>query len=275
MVLTLQLGYIETLYWKNRGGDGHLHLCEHTLVLVCRGQRRIVQPDNILLAISIHQFYLPQEFPQIFIILVYIHPKAKASAATEHVKNTMSESVSPDAPRFHIGDLNHCSLDEKLKGFDQYIGCSTWFGKTLDKCYGSNPKCIQSSSKGSANHNSILLAPAYLPVVKRSDKFTWNIQHWTPDSIDRLQGCFEQTDWNCLLSSSNIDEQVDTATAYISFCVDSIMPTKTVTIFPNNKPWVTKELKQVLNKKKWFFFFSLAQRRKRRRSIGRLSAPLK
>lgn len=147
MVLTLQLGYIETLYWKNCGADGHLHLCEHTLVLVCRGQRRIVQPDNILLAISIHQFYLPQEFPQIFIILVYIHPKAKASAATEHVKNTMSESVSPDAPKFHIGDLNHCSLDEKLKGFDQYSGCSTWFGKTLDKCYGSIPNAYRAPLK--------------------------------------------------------------------------------------------------------------------------------
>lgn len=112
------------------------------------------------------------------------------------------------------------------------------------------PKCIQSSSIGSANHNSILLAPAYLPVVNRSDKLTWNIQHWTPDSIDRLQGCFEQTDWNCLLSSSKIDEQVDTATAFISFCVDSIMPTKTVTILPNNKPWVNREVKRTIKKAK-------------------------
>ena len=98
-----------------------------------------------LLVISLCPFHLPQGFPQIFIILVYIHPKAKASVAAEHVKNTMNrlESVSPDGPKFFMGDLNHCSLDKSRKGFDQYIGCTTRFGKTLDKCYGSIPNAYR------------------------------------------------------------------------------------------------------------------------------------
>jgi len=36
--------------------------------------------------------------------------------------------------------------------------------------------------------------------------------------------------------------------------MDSIIPTKWVTIFPDNKPWVTKDLKEILNKKKRVFF---------------------
>ena len=35
-----------------------------------------------------------------------------------------------------------------------------------------------------------------------------------------------------------------------NFCVDSVIPTKTVFTFANNKPWVTKEVKEVINKKK-------------------------
>lgn len=71
----------------------------------------------------------------------------------------------------------------------------------------------------------------------RTNKVTRDIKQWTPDSIDRLQGCFEATDWNILTSSStNISEQVETISAYISFCVDNVIPSKKVTIFPNNKP---------------------------------------
>ena len=262
----IRLDRDSVLTGKHHGGGVCIYVNSHWCSSVVV-REELCNTDIELLAISLRPFYLPREFPQIFIILVYIHPKAKASAATEHVKNIMNrlELVSPDAPKFLMGDLNHCSLDKTLKGFEQYVDCTTRFGKTLDKCYGSIPdayRAVPLPPLGSADHNSILLAPAYLPVVKRSDKITKNIKQWTPDSIDRLQGCFETTDWNCLLSPSNIDEQVDTVTAYISFCVDSIIPTKTVTIFPNNKPWVTKELKQVLNKKKRIFFTGSEEEKK-------------
>ncbi len=134
----IRLDRDSVLTGKHHGGGVciyvNTHWCSSVVV-----REELCNPDIELLAISVRPFYLPREFPQIFIILVYIYPKAKASAATEHVKNTMNrlESVSPDAPKFLMGDLNHCSLDKTLKGFDQYIDCSTRFGKTLDKCYGS------------------------------------------------------------------------------------------------------------------------------------------
>lgn len=63
----------------------------------------------------------------------------------------------------------------------------------------------------------------------------------------------ESTDWNNFLpSASNIIEQVDTVSSHITFFVDNIIPTKEVTIFPNNKPWITKELKEILNKRTFF-----------------------
>lgn len=166
----------------------------------------------------------------------------------------MLELISPDSPKFILGDFNHCSADKSLKGFQQYVTCTTRLGKTLDKCYGSVPDAYKSVALpplGSADHHTILLAPAYTPVIRRTEKVVKNIKQWNSDSIARLQGCFESTEWNNLIASSNnINEQVDTVSSYISFCVDNIIPTKKVTIFPNNKPWITKELKEILNKKK-------------------------
>lgn len=81
------------------------------------------------------------------------------------------------------------------------------------------------------------------------------IKEWTADSITLLQGCYDCKDLDSLRStSSNISTQAGTITWYINFCAHSIIPSKTVTIVPNSKPWITKELKKILNKKKRTFF---------------------
>ncbi len=223
-------------------------------------REKLCTTDTELLAVSLRPFYLPREFPQFFVILVYIRPRANAAKATEYITSTLNklEQLAPDSPKFILGDFNHCSPDKSLKGFQQYITCTTRLGKTLDKCYGSVPdayRALPLPPLGSADHHTILLAPAYTPVVRRAKKVIKTIKQWTVESIHTLQGCFEATDWDSLLSpSDNINEQVDTVTSYISFCVDNIIPSKTVTIYPNNKPWITKELKEILNKKKRVFF---------------------
>ena len=74
---------------------------------------------------------------------------------------------------------------------------------------------------------------------------------WDNETIDRLQGCFEATDWNILYSEeSDIDTNTDVITEYIKFCVEKEVETKEVKCFANNKPWVTKDLKELLNEKK-------------------------
>jgi len=39
-------------------------------------------------------------------------------------------------------------------------------------------------------------------------------------------------------------------TDYINFSVENIIPTRTVKCFPNNKPWITSDLKKLLNMNK-------------------------
>lgn len=51
---------------------------------------------------------------------------------------------------------------------------------------------------------------------------------------------------------SNLNEEVLPISNYITFCVDSVIPTK-ITLYPNNKPWVMKHLKGILHMKKIVF----------------------
>ena len=56
-----------------------------------------------------------------------------------------------------------------------------------------------------------------------------------------------------VFSTDNVSDLAETVCDYICFCVQSVVPTKTITLFSNNKPWVTKDIKHVLNKKKLAF----------------------
>lgn len=53
--------------------------------------------------------------------------------------------------------------------------------------------------------------------------------------------------------SDGLDGSVESVTGCIHFCVDMIIPCKTIKVFSNNKPWVTKEIKGAINEKKAAF----------------------
>lgn len=50
-----------------------------------------------------------------------------------------------------------------------------------------------------------------------------------------------------------IDEATDTITEYIKFCVDCVATKKVITLYPDNKPYITRELKDCINRKKMAF----------------------
>ena len=85
---------------------------------------------------------------------------------------------------------------------------------------------------------------------------------WEVDSIQRLKGCFELTDWEEFFRECNGDLNLlyDTICSYVTFCADSVIPTKQIKIFANNKPWITKDLKNCLNLKKFAFIQGDQQR---------------
>lgn len=205
-------------------------------------RKQLCLPDIELLSMSVRPFYLPREFPQLFVTIVYIHPKANAEAAANTIIRVVQRlrSISPDAPNIILGDFNHCNLNKTLTSFYQYVSCPTRLNKTLDLCYGSIKgayKSVADHALGSSDHNTVHLLPVYKTVLRREKVRKGQVKVWNEDSSLALQGCFDCTDWSVFTESSdNIDELTDVVCSYISFCRDNVIPTKVVKIFPNNKP---------------------------------------
>ena len=77
------------------------------------------------------------------------------------------------------------------------------------------------------------------------------VRRWSQEAEETLQRCFEATDWDAHWEShgDDINAMIECVTDSGSFCVDNTIPTRTVRCFPNYKPWITSNLKELLNKK--------------------------
>lgn len=230
---------------KSRGGGVCLYInerwCKNFIV-----RASVCTKDIELLSVSMCPPYLPREFPQIFVTVVYIHPKANESSASELILQTVQklQSLSPDAPNVILGDFNHYSLNKILKGFYKYISCPTRYGKTLDQCYGlikGAYKSIPLPPLGTADHNCVHLIPAYRTCLQRGKVLTKRVKLWSEDAVQELQGCLDCTVWEEFITSSrDLDELTDIVSSWISYCEDTVIPDREVKIYPNSKLWVSK-----------------------------------
>lgn len=206
-------------------------------------------PDIELLSVSLRPHYLPREFPQLFVTLIYIHPKANVDMATRTIVKTVQklQKLAPDAPNFVMGDFNHCKMGKSLCSFYQYVTCLTRNMKCLDLCYGSVKGAYKSLCRaplGMSDHNVVYLVPSYKSVLKKTKPERCLVPEWSEESINCLQDCFSCTDWDVFTNDcADLDELTETVSAYITFCEDLVIPKKEICIYPNNKPWVTKSVK--------------------------------
>ncbi len=72
---------------------------------------------------------------------------------------------------------------------------------------------------------------------------------WNNDNIETLKGCFSCTNWN-LFHTLELEEAAETITDYINFCKDNVLNQKIITLYPNNKSYISKEIKECIVRKK-------------------------
>ena len=59
----------------------------------------------------------------------------------------------------------------------------------------------------------------------------------------QLQVSLACTYWGVFAPDSvNLNEHASIITDYITFCMDSTIPMKTVTVYINSKPWITSDI---------------------------------
>ncbi|KAJ8033946.1 hypothetical protein HOLleu_24335 [Holothuria leucospilota] len=210
------------------------------------------------LAIGLRPLYLPREFTQILVTAVYIHPKANADNVRDQLKATISliENSYPDAANLIMGDFNRCKIGDIVPTYTQYIDLPTRNNNTLDLCYGNikgrNYKVKTLAQLGSSDHSIIHMSPTYRRELERSKPIVKTRINWNEEAVDQLHECFECTNWT-VFDDQNIHDTTITATEYVKFYVDVIIPERSLRIFPNGKPWVFKKLKSLVYEKKAAF----------------------
>ncbi len=108
---------------------------------------------------------------------------------------------------------------------------------------------------GESDHNLIHLVATYRPLVMQQVASTRTVKVWSKDTEETLKECFQATDWELFQEDygDDIEGLSHCITDYIRFCEDTVVPTKRIRCFSNNKPWINKDIKSLLNRKKRAF----------------------
>lgn len=143
----------------------------------------------------------------------------------------------PEGAFILSGDFNQACLKTVLPNFVQYVQCSTRGKNTLDYVC-SNLKqayrAVPLPHLGMSDHLSLLLAPAYTPLRKKSKPATKNIQIWPEGALSQLQDCFERTEWS-IFDHLDLQEHTETVLFYIKNCTDSVTVEKRIGIISQPK----------------------------------------
>jgi hypothetical protein len=219
-------------------------------------KEKYCDPDIEAMVLTLRPYYLPREIPCINLFTIYIPPDANSSNACSTLRDMVDrrETATPEAVNIILGDFNRHPVKRHLTGYTQTVTCPTRGDAILDQCYINIKHAYTSKPKpplGNSDHCMVHLIPTYKQKLKTEKTEERVILQWTDEAIDSLKGCFDCTLWDNLYDQdASLEHNIMVLTDYTNFCIDLNIPKKKITSFPNNKPWVTSDLKQLLNRKK-------------------------
>ncbi len=245
----------EELTGKSRGGGVCFYInnswCDerniHSIKSFC-------SPDLEFHTLLCRPFWLPREFTAIIITAVYIPPQANTDQALKELYRNISEqeTAHPDAAFVVTGDFNKANFRTIAPKYFQHVTINTRGDRTLDHCYSPFRDAYKSLPRqpfGKSDHSSVLLLPAYRQKLKREAPALRTVHCWSDQSDATLQDCFDHVDWDMFRAASedDIEAYSDTVTCFIRKCIDDVVPTKTIRIYPNQKPWINSDVRSALS----------------------------
>uniref|UniRef100_A0A9J7ZV96 Reverse transcriptase domain-containing protein n=1 Tax=Cyprinus carpio carpio TaxID=630221 RepID=A0A9J7ZV96_CYPCA len=244
---------------KTRGGGLCVYINDawcRDAVVICKHCSPLVE----FMIIKCRPFYLPREYTAILLVSVYIPPNNNISNRNDalnelHQHISDQQTAHPDAFLIIAGDFNHADLKSVFPKIHQHINFPTRGNNILDFVYTTQRgayKALPLPHLGASDHITVMLMPAYRPLVKVAKPVQKQIQVWPEGSSEALQDCFDTTDWNMFKqaatynNSTDLQEYSETVTAYITKCIEDVTVTKTITVRANQKPWMTGEVYRLL-----------------------------
>ncbi len=190
----------------------------------------------------------------IIITAVYIPPQVNTDQALKELYGNIceQESTHPDAAFIITGDFNKANFRTIAPKYFQHLTINTRGDRVLDHCYSPFRDAYKSLPRppfGKSDHSSVLLLPAYRQKLKREAPALRTIQCWSDQSDATLQDCFDHVDWDMFRAASDDDIEAysDSITCFIRKCVEEVVPTKTIRIYPNQKLWINSDVRSALS----------------------------
>ncbi len=207
--------------------------------------------------IKCRPFYLPREFTTAIIAAVYVPPDANAKLAMKELSSVVNklQTTHPDGVFIIAGNFNHANLRTTLPKFYQNVSCPTRGDVTLDHVYTNIPDAYRTTPLphvGQSDHLSLFLLPKYTPIIKRVKPTMRTVKVWLEEADSSLQQEFLNTDWNLFASRATLGSHTDVNTYtssvlhHINRCVDKVTTHKVIKLYPNQKPWMNKEVRLLL-----------------------------
>ncbi len=113
--------------------------------------------------------------------------------------NCTSTSVSSRQPTQMLFSSWVETLISVFPKIHQHVDFPTRGNNTLDFVYTTQRgayKALPLPHLGTSDHITVMLIPAYRPIVKVTKPVHKQIQVWPEGSSEALQDCFNTTDWN-------------------------------------------------------------------------------
>ncbi len=216
---------------------------------------RSCSPHLEHLSIICRPFYLPREFPAIIATAVYIPPQADAGLALSKLHDEISGYINkhPDAASIIVGDFNKANLRKVMPNFHQHVSCPTRGPNTLDHCYTQFKNAYKARSLpafGKSDHAAIFLTPEYKQRIVQESPGEREVTRWSSHSEAMLQASLDDVDWDMFLASSaDVSEFTDVALSFVNMLTDQATETVTIRTFSNQKLWVDRTIRAVVNQR--------------------------
>ncbi len=171
----------------------------------------------------------------------YLHSlSSQHRPGTQGTVREYKETMHPDAAFVVTGDFNKANFRTIAPKYFQRITINTRGDRVLDHCYTAFRDAYKSLPRppfDKSDHSSILLLPAYRQKLKREAPALRTIQCWSDQSDAILQDCFDHVDWDMFRAASDDDIEAysDSVTCFIRKCIEDVVPTKIICIYPNQK----------------------------------------
>ena len=213
--------------------------------------------DIEFMVLQCRPFYLPRELNNVYVTVAYVPPSGDKTKALELLTQCIDNvnDKCPEGVKIVLGDFNGLKIKSHVPDYKQFVKCPTRKENILDLFFcniKNSYKVIRKPPLGESDHNMLYCLPTYRQKLKSAKPTETVVKCWNEDTKLRLQGCFECTSWDSLFDpNASVDYNVDVLTSYVNFCSDMLVPSKVVTVYPNNKPWITKDVIHLLNEKKY------------------------